>query len=82
MNSKSVHEPTAEVMNAAEVWEDAQQLAEVLQQNVWKAEPVVKLPIPLSVLLSLLDNLGWKDLMQLRQHVEKRLSGLSASQTV
>ena len=54
MKSKSVHEPTAEVMSAAEVWEDAQQLADVLRQNLWKTEPLVKLPIPLSVFLFLL----------------------------
>lgn len=79
MKSKSVHEPTAAVMSAAEVWEDAQQLAEILQQNAWRAEPVVKLPIPLSILLSLLDTLGWEELIKLRQHVEERLSILSTS---
>lgn len=79
MKSKSVHEPTAEVMSAAEVWEDAQQLADVLRQNLWKTEPLVKSPIPLSVFLSLLDTFGREELIKLRQHVEARLSVLSTS---
>ncbi len=49
MNDQSAHEPQAKVMSAAEVWDDAQQLAEVLRQNLLRAEPVVRLQIPLSI---------------------------------
>ena len=51
MKCKSVHEPEAQVMGAADVWDDAQQIADVLRQNLLKAEPVVRLQIPLSVFL-------------------------------
>jgi hypothetical protein len=37
MKQKSAHEPKAKVMDAAEVWEDAQQLAHVLRQNILQA---------------------------------------------
>lgn len=74
MKYKSVHEPKAKVMSAAEVWDDAQQLAEVLRQNLIRAEPVVKLPIPLSVFLAALDSFSQDELIMLRQRVEERLS--------
>lgn len=48
MSRKAAHEPHAAVMSAQEVWADAQQLAQVLRQNVLTAEPVVRLQIPLS----------------------------------
>ena len=49
MKRKSAHESKAKLMRAAEVWDDAQQMVEVLRQNLLKAEPVVRLQIPLSV---------------------------------
>jgi len=55
-NYKSVHEPEAKVMDAMEVWEDAQQIANVLRQNLLKAESDIRLQIPLSSFLSALDN--------------------------
>lgn len=73
MNSQSVHEPDAKVMSAAEVWDDAQQIAEVLRQNLLKVEPVVKLQIPLSIFLTAVDNFSREELLLLRQHIEERL---------
>jgi len=75
MKRKSVHEPHAKVMSAAEVWEDAQQIAAVLRQNVLKAEPVVQLQIPLSVFLLALDHLSREELVMLHKRVEERLAG-------
>ncbi len=74
MNRKSVHEPEAKVMSAAEVWDDAQQIADILRQNLLKAEPVVKLQIPLSVFLSAVDHFNRDELMVLRQRVDERLA--------
>jgi hypothetical protein len=74
MNNQSVHEPQAKVMSAAEVWEDAQQLAEILRQNLLKAEPVIRLQIPLSVFLAAVDNFNREELLLLRQHIEERLA--------
>lgn len=51
------------MMSAADVWEDAQQIADVLRQNLSKAEPMVPLQIPLSALLAALDNLGQEELL-------------------
>jgi hypothetical protein len=38
---KSVHESEAKLMSVEEVWDDAQQIAAVVKQNLLKAEPVV-----------------------------------------
>lgn len=74
MNYKSVHEPESKVMDAAEVWEDAQQIANVLRQNLLKTESVVRLQIPLSSFLSALDNFSQEELMILLKRVEERLA--------
>jgi len=74
MKRKSVHEPKAKVMSAAEVWEDAQQIAEVLRRNLLKAEPTVGLRVPLSVFLSALDDLSREELVILRKRVDERLA--------
>ncbi|MEK7325677.1 MAG: hypothetical protein AAB217_10530 [Chloroflexota bacterium] len=74
MKRKSAHEPKAKVMSAAEVWDDAQQIADVLRQNLLKAEPVVRLQVPLSVFLAALDNFSRDELMILRQRVEEHLA--------
>lgn len=74
MSDKSVHEPKARVMSAAEVWDDAQQAAEVLRQNLLKAEPVVRLQIPFSVLLSAVEEFSQEELLILRQRIEERLA--------
>ncbi|MBM3133789.1 MAG: hypothetical protein FJZ89_00560 [Chloroflexi bacterium] len=74
MKRKSVHEPEAKLMSAADVWDDAQQIAEVLRQNLLKAEPAVQLQVPLSVFLSALDSLSQDELVLLRQRVEERLA--------
>lgn len=74
MKLKSAHEPKARVMSAADVWDDAQQIAAVLRQNLQKAEPAVRLQIPLSVFLSALDNLSRDELMILHERVEERLA--------
>jgi hypothetical protein len=71
---KSAHEPEAEVMSVSEVQEDARQLAYVLRSNLLKAEPGVKLEVPLSAFLSALDNLSRDELLILRQRVDERLA--------
>jgi len=73
MNCKSVHEPKARVMSAVDAWDDAQQIATVLK-NLVKAEPVVRLQIPLSVFLAALDNLDHDELVILHKRVEQRLA--------
>ncbi len=74
MSQKSAHEPQAQVMNADEVWKDAQRVANVLQENLLATEPMVKLQIPLSVFLSALDSLNREELILLRERVEERLA--------
>jgi hypothetical protein len=74
MKRKSVHEPKARMMGAAEVWEDAQQLAQVLRQNLLQTEPTVGLRIPLSAFLSALDDLSPEELVILRKRVNERLA--------
>lgn len=74
MKSKSAHEPKAKVMSAAEAWEDAQQVAQVLQRNLLRAEPTVRLQIPLSVFLSALNDLSRKELAILRKRVDEHLA--------
>lgn len=74
MNNQSVHEPEAELMSAAEVWDDAQQIAAVLRQNLLSAEPVVRLQIPLSALLSAVDTFNKDELLILRQRIDERLA--------
>ncbi len=67
MRRKSAHEPDVEVMSAGEVREDAQQVANVLRQNLLKAEPAVQLQVPLSTFLSALDTLSRDELLISRQ---------------
>lgn len=74
MANPTVHEPDASVMSAAEVWEDAQTVADVLRMNLLKAEPVVKFQIPLSIFLSALDEFSRDELILLRHRVEERLA--------
>ena len=74
MSNQSVHEPNAKVMSAVEVWDDAQQIADILRQNLLKAEPVVRLQIPLSVFLAAVDNFNQEELLLLRRRIEERLA--------
>jgi len=63
MKNKSVHEPEAKVMNASEVWDDAQQITDVLRQNLLKTEPVGQLRIPFIGIWQdredLVDSISW-----------------------
>ncbi|MBE7549470.1 MAG: hypothetical protein HS126_00130 [Anaerolineales bacterium] len=61
-------------MRAVEVWDDAQEVAEVLRQNLLRAEPVVRLQVPLSVILSAVDNFNRDELLLLRRRIEERLA--------
>jgi hypothetical protein len=74
MKRRSAHEPKAKLMSAPEVWEDAQQLAYVLRENLLKAGPLVWLQVPLSAFLAALDNLSRDELLLLRKHVDARLT--------
>jgi hypothetical protein len=74
MKLKSVHEPEARVMSAADVWADADQIAEVLRQNLFSSEPVVRFQVPLSAFLFALDSLNRDELVILRRRVDERLA--------
>lgn len=74
MESKSAHKPEANVMSAKDVWDDAQQIAEVLKQNLLQTESVVHIDIPLSSFLSALDSLTRDELEILHKRIEKRLA--------
>ncbi len=74
MKSGATHEPEAKLMNAADVWNDARQIATLLQQNASEAEPVLHLQIPLASFLSALDNLTRDELLALYKHLEERLA--------
>ena len=74
MKRKTAHEPEAEVMSAAEVADDARQMAEVLRSSLMRSEPVVSLSIPLSVFLSALDNFTKEELVMLRKRLDERLA--------
>ncbi len=68
-----IYEPEAEVMSAADVWDDAQRLAEVLQNNTSKGH-VVRLQVPLSAFLAALDDLSREYLVILRKRLDQRLA--------
>ena len=72
--NKSVHEPDAKMMSAEEVWLDSQQVADVLRQNLLKAEPALRVQIPFSTFLSALGNLNRDELVVLRRRVEDLLA--------
>ena len=74
MKLKSVHEPEAKVMSAADVWDDADQIGAVLRQNLVSSEPFVKLQVPLSAFLFALDSLNRDELVLLRRRVDERLA--------
>ncbi len=74
MDQRTAHEPEAEVMSATDVWDDAQRLAEVLQNNASERRQVVRLKISLSAYLSALDDLSQEDLMTLRRRLDQRLA--------
>ena len=72
--SKSVHEPDARVMSVEDVRSDAQQIADVLRQNLIKAEPKIGLQVPLSVFLSALGDMSRDELVVLRRRVDELLA--------
>ena len=72
--NKSVHEPDARVMSVEDVRNDAQQIADVLRQNLVKAEPKIGLQVPLSVFLSALGDLSRDELVVLRRRVDELLA--------
>ncbi len=74
MKPKSVHEPKAKVMSASDVWEDAQEITSVLKQNLLREEPMVRLQIPLSTLLSAIEKLSSEELLILYKRIEARLA--------
>jgi len=74
MEQQSVHESAAKLMSAAEVWEDAQQIAAILQRHQSKVEPVVRLQIPLSVFVSALEQFDRDELIIVRRRIDERLA--------
>jgi hypothetical protein len=74
MKPKAIHEPDANIMSAIEVWDDAQQIAQILKQNMLKSEPMVQIGIPFSFFLSALDTLTRDDLLMLHKRIEERLA--------
>ncbi len=71
---KTAHEPEAEVMSAEEAWEDSQRAAAVLQRNLLKVQPVVRLQVPLTMFMSALDGLSREELTLLQKRVAERLA--------
>jgi hypothetical protein len=71
---KSVHEPEVQLMSAADVWNDALNLAEILRRNLLGSEPMVRLQIPFSLFLSALEEFNREELVLLRRRVEERLA--------
>lgn len=74
MLQQSVHESGAQVMDAADVWKDALQLAGILRKNLLKSESMVHLQIPFSLFLSSLEEFDREELVLLRRRVEERLA--------
>jgi len=74
MGVKSTHEPKARVMSATDVWEDAREIASLIKKNLLKAEPVVKLQIPLSTFMSAVENLNREELLILSKRIEAKLA--------
>jgi hypothetical protein len=71
MKHKSPHEPEADVMNAADVSTDADNLSHLLRLNLAKKDSE---PLPLSAILDSVDHLDHSDLQVLKAHVEQRLA--------
>jgi hypothetical protein len=67
-------EPKAKVMSATDVWEDAREIASLIKKNLMKAEPVVKIQIPLSTFISAVENLSREELLILSKRIEARLA--------
>jgi hypothetical protein len=65
-----VHEPDAELVSAEDAVQDAARLRAVLRQR----ERSVQLRVPLSALLDALDALEPKELRQVAQHAQERLT--------
>jgi uncharacterized linocin/CFP29 family protein len=74
MVQKSAHEPAAPVMSAADVWNDALNLAEILRHNLLRSEPMVRLQVPFSLFLSALEEFNREELVLLQRRVEERLA--------
>ncbi len=74
MKTRTVHEPNAKLMNADEVWEDAQTIAAVLRKNLLKADAETRLRIPLSVFLLAMDSLDRNELLVLQERVQEKLA--------
>ena len=74
MKDGSVHEPDAKLMDASEIQQDADTLALLLQKNLQKAEPTVRLQIPLSSFLSALDSFDHDELVILQERVQEKLA--------
>ncbi len=74
MGVKSTHEPRARVMSAADVWEDAREIAFLIKKNLLKAEPAVKIQIPFSAFMSAVENLKREELLLLSKRIEARLA--------
>ncbi len=74
MKRKSVHEPKAKLMSVSDVRDDARELAAVLRANLSKSEPVVRLQVPFSTLLSAVDHLHRNELAMLHKRVGELLA--------
>ncbi len=76
MKNKLAHEPKSKVMSAAETWEDARELASLLRENLVRAEPAVRVRVPLSAFLAALDELNQEELTMLHRRVEEHLTAV------
>ncbi len=73
MKRKSVHEPAAKLMSAADTIADANRLKELFREQALRSAPAIEMRIPLASFLAALDQFPRKDLLEVKQKLEERL---------
>ena len=73
MKRKTVHEPAAILMSAADTIADANRLKELFREQALRSAPAVELRIPLASFLAALDQFPRKDLLEVKQKLDERL---------
>ena len=73
MKRKSIHEPAAKLMPAADAVADADRLKELFIERALRSAPAVEVRIPLASFLAALDQFPRKDLLEVKKKLEERL---------
>ena len=73
MRRKSIHEPSAKMMSAADTMADANRLKELFAERALRSARAVEVRIPLASFLAALDQFPRKDLLEVKQRLEQRL---------